>query len=109
MLDLRRGDVGEEVAFLDIVADVDVALVDIAAGAREDIRLGKCRRGGRQGDDHSRIAWLDGGDAELRHIVFMLLCGGHNLLVLRLISPGAETKTGKQGKQRAEAEPLPLP
>jgi hypothetical protein len=47
MVELWSGDLGEKLALLDVVADVDIALVDIAAGAGEDVRFGK--RGGGAG------------------------------------------------------------
>jgi hypothetical protein len=94
MLDLRCGDMRKQLAGLHVVTDINVALVDIAAGAGEDIGLSERRRRGRQSNDHGGIARLDGGDAELGHIVLMLRGGIGNLPMLLTIAPSAETKPG---------------
>ena len=52
MIELGRGDLGQQLARLDVVADIDLALVDVAAGAGKDIGGGEGRRGGRQADRH---------------------------------------------------------
>src|SRR4029078_1402498 len=106
MLDLRCGDMRKQLAGLHVVADIDVALVDITAGAGEDVGLGERGRRGWQRDGHCKIARVDGGDAELGHIVLMLRGGIGNLPMLLTIAPSAETKPGSQGKQRANANAL---
>ena len=52
MIELGRRDLGQKLACLDAVADIDIALVDIAAGPREDVRRRECRGRGGQGDEH---------------------------------------------------------
>ena len=73
MIELGRGDLREKLALLDVVADIDVALVDIAAGTGEDVCRGKGRGGGRQGDGHGAVARLDRANADLGHEIGPLL------------------------------------
>lgn len=49
VIELWRDDLGQQLALLDVVSNVDLALGDIAAGAREDIGAGECRGRCRQG------------------------------------------------------------
>ena len=48
VVEFRRGDFRQQGSGLDPIADVDVALFDVAAGARENICRLECRRGRRQ-------------------------------------------------------------
>ena len=106
MIEFRRGDLSQKLAILDAVADVDVALVDIAAGAGEDVGLGESRGGARQGDEHGLVARLDRGDMEARHEIGLPLRGGRNLAVLRLVAPGAEGERRQRGPAARRARAI---
>ena len=54
VLDLGRGDLGEELAGLDVIADIDIALQHIAAGAPVDVGLDETER--RRGQCHVQSA-----------------------------------------------------
>ena len=48
MIELRCYDFGQQLPCLHVVADIDLALVDVAAGARKHIGGRECRGRGRQ-------------------------------------------------------------
>ena len=58
---LRIFDLGQQLALADVVADVDVARLDIAGGAGEDGRLLEGLDGGRQLDPRGSIATVQPG------------------------------------------------
>ena len=41
VIELWRGDLGQKLPCLDAIADIDIALVDIAAGPRKDVGGGE--------------------------------------------------------------------
>ena len=88
---------------LDLIADIDVALLDVAAGAREDIRRLECRRGRRQGDGDLAVAGADRGHANVGHERPALLRGGRDVALGLVVAPAAQSEAA----QRAAAARLP--
>src|SRR6478736_3087191 len=81
-----------------MITDVHVALVDITASAREDIRLSERQGRGRQGNECGAVTCLHRGNTQARHEIGSLLGGGRSLKLLRLVAP---TAIG----ERPESEP----
>ena len=107
MVDLRRGDFGEKLSLLHLIADIDIALGDIAAGAREDIGGREGRRRAGQRHQHGGVARLDRGCAHCRHEVLAHRGIGHRLARLRVIAPGAEGDTRTKQEKNPNAEQPP--
>src|SRR5713226_886630 len=104
VVELRGGNVRQQSSGLDPVADVDVALFDVAAGAREDIRGLECRRGRRQGDGDLAVAGADRGDANVRNKGPALLRGGRNVEIGLVVAPASYSKAAQEQQQRASAK-----
>src|SRR5712671_4103295 len=85
-------------------ADIDVALRDIPAGAGIDVGGLEGVGGGRQGHAHRARARPYRFDANARDEVAMLLGGGCDIEVPRVMPPNAERQTAEEQQQRAEAE-----
>src|SRR6476646_7042275 len=88
-----------------MVTDVDVALVDITASAREDIRLSERQGRGRQGNECGAVTCLDRGNTQARHEIGSLLGGGRSLKLLLLVAPTAISERPYKRQQRAKSEP----
>ena len=82
MIKLRAVICASSSSGLDAVADVDVALVDIAAGASKDVRRRERQGGGGQCDGHGGAARLHGRHANARHEVAALLGSRRDLALL---------------------------
>ena len=82
MIKLGHCELRQQLPCLDVIADIDVALDDIAGGAGVDFRGRERSRRGRQDDRHGAGARLHGRDAHPRHEIARLLRGRHDLLVL---------------------------
>jgi hypothetical protein len=65
--ELRRGYLRQQGSGLDPITDVDIALFDVATGARENIRRLKGGRGRRQGNGHFAAAVAHQGNANIRN------------------------------------------
>ena len=75
MIQFGSHDFRQQLPSLHSISDIDLALVDIAAGAREDVCDGKRRRRGRQGDDFGATARPHRGQPHLRNKVAALQGG----------------------------------
>src|SRR5262245_1227533 len=96
MVELRRDDLRQQLPFFHPIADVDVALVYIAARASEHVRNRERGGGCGQCDEHGRIARLHGCHAHARYEITNLL-GGRQ-------PPAAVNRSGmrrKPGPRRA--------
>ncbi len=91
MIELRRDDLGQQLPLFHAIADVGVALVDIAARAGVHIRNGERGGGCGQCDEHGRIARLHGGHAHARYEIANLLGGRHDHPLLRIGAGCAES------------------
>ena len=83
MVELGRGDLGQQLALLDRVADIDVAPGDVAGRARVDV--GGRKRAGRAGQRHrpSARAGAHRRDANARNEIAVLFRSRHDLRVQR--------------------------
>src|SRR5262249_30855750 len=101
---LSGGNFYQQGSGLDAIADVDVALFDVATGAGKNIRCLKSRRGRRQGDSHLAVAGADGGDANFVDLIPALLrCGGDGDLSL-VVAPASYPKGTQEQQQHDSAE-----
>ena len=87
----------------DMIADIDIALFDIARGASIDVRFRESGRRCRQGDDDIAGARPYGRDPHARYEITNLLGGRHHLPLLRIGAGCAEGQTS--GEQQGRAEP----
>jgi hypothetical protein len=107
VLDLGSGDFGQELPGLDVIADIDIALGDIAAGARIDVGLHKAER--RCGQCHVQPS------EPLRHLLDMHardevrlpLGGGRDLAMLLVMPPHAECESADEQHENTKAEQPP--
>ncbi len=100
MIKLRRGDLREQLAGLDVIADVDVAARDVAGRARVDIGGRKRARAGRQRDRPSRRAHLHRGDTHTRHELGSFFGGLHHLRMQGEVQPGAVAERASEKQQK---------
>ena len=104
VVELRGGNVRQQGSGLDAIADVDVALFDVAAGARENIRRLKGRRGRRQADRNLAVAGADQRDANVGDKSPALLRSGRDLEAGLVVAPAPYSKAAQQQQQRASAD-----
>src|SRR6185437_13041333 len=102
MIQLRCHDFGQQLSSFYVVADIDLALVDVATGARENICVRERRGGGRQSDDFGTGARPHGRDSYLWNQVAARLQGGHHLTMLLIVAPCARSQRRSQRKGDAE-------
>ena len=103
MVELGGGNVHQQGSGLDPIADVDVALFDVAAGARKDIRCLKGRRGRRQADRNLAVAGADRRDANVGDKSPALLRSGRDLEAGLVVAPAPYSKAAQQQQQHASA------
>ena len=104
VVELRGGDIRQQGSRLDPIADVDVALFDVAAGARENIRCLERRRGRGQGDVNFAVAGADHGHANVGDKIPDLLRGGRDIELGLVMAPASYCKAAHEQQQRASAE-----
>ena len=109
MLELRRGNLGEQLPLLHMIADIHVAFADVAARARVNVRGLKRQRRGRQGYRLDRIARLHGGHPHLRNSIAFLFGGRHHLAIVRIVArrPERERSDGNETDRESDQEPAP--
>jgi hypothetical protein len=99
MLDLGRGDLDEQIACLDTAADVDIALGNVAAGARIDVGLLEGFRRAGPGHGSDGVAGADHGRAHHRHKTATGFRAGHHFRVqLKMLPEAVTDRAGKQQK-----------
>ena len=96
VVEFGGGNVRQQGAGLDLIADVDVALLDVAAGAREDVRRFECGRRRRQADGHLAVAGADRGDANIGNKRPALLRGGRDIEVGLVVAPASYSKAAQR-------------
>jgi hypothetical protein len=95
----RPSELSQELALFDAIADVDIALGNVASGAGINVRVRKRSRRPRQGDRHDAGVRLDRRDVHAGHEITLPFGCRHDLLMLRIVTPCAERDaTGKQQK-----------
>src|ERR1700720_20812 len=104
MVELRGSDRRQEVACLHAGADIDIALRDVPAGAGIDVGGFEGIGGRRQGHAHRAGACPHRFDADGGHEIAMLLRGGRDLEMPRVMPPNAERQTAEEQQQRADPE-----
>ena len=102
-LNFRCRDLGEELSGLDVIADIDVALRHIAAGARKDICCLESQRRCRQSHMQSAETLGHRFDAHARHEARLLFGGVHDLPVLLVMPPYAQAESGGKQQQYTKA------
>src|SRR5205085_10753582 len=103
-LDLGRSDLGEELPGFDVIADIDIALQHIAAGARKNICCLESQRRRRQCHMQSAETLRHRLDAHARDEVRLLLGGVHDLPALLVMPPYAQSESACKQQQHAEAK-----
>src|SRR5229473_2681117 len=104
VIELGRHDRGQELACFHPVADIDVALIDVAAGTGEDVGGGEGRRRAGQADDPIGLAGPHRADTDGRHEVAPLLGGCHDLAILRKMAPRAGRDGRHERQQNADTQ-----
>ena len=94
IVDFRHRQLRQQIAGLDAIADIDLALGDIAGRAGIDARRSEGGGGAGQADRHGCGARLDRRDTQGGHEIALLLCSGRDFLPLRVISPCAHRESG---------------
>ena len=107
VVEFGGGDVRQQGSRLDPIADIDVALFDIAAGAREDIRRLECRRRRRQGDGNFAVAGADRSHANVGNKGPALLGGSRDGELGLVVAPATRCKAAHEQQQRDPAEQRP--
>src|SRR5262245_50606843 len=109
MIELGSDDLRQQLPLLDAIPDIDLALLDVAAGAGEDV--GDRERGGRgrQADHHVVGARAHRRQPKARHEVALLLGCRQGGVVLRDIAPPPERDAADEDEQDSEAEQPPAP
>jgi hypothetical protein len=93
-VEFRYCELRQQIAGLDAIADIDVALGDVAGRAGIDARGSEGGGGAGQTDRNGSGARLDCRDTQGGHEIALLLCSGRDFLPLRIISPGAHRESG---------------
>ena len=75
VIELGSRNLRQQIASLHMIADIDLARLDVAVGARKDIRRRESERRRRQGDGHLAVGGAHLGDADGRDKVPLLLGG----------------------------------
>src|SRR5450631_1284529 len=104
VVEFGGGNVRQQGSRLDPIADIDVALFDVAAGARENIRRLECRRGRRQGYGNFAVAGANRGDANVGNSGPDLLRGGRDGKFGLVMTPAPYSKAAEQQQHRSRAE-----
>ena len=73
-----------------MIANVDLALFDVAIGSRENVRCGECQGRGWQAHNHGPVAGANLGDAGIGDEILLLPADGDDLTILRPELRGAE-------------------
>src|SRR5918996_3207770 len=104
MVELGGGNVRQQGSGLDPIANIDVALFDVAVGARKDIRGLKGCRGRRQADRNLAVAGADRRDANAGDKSLALLRGGRDLEAGLVVAPAPYSEAAQQQQQHASTE-----
>ncbi|MGY4374615.1 hypothetical protein ACVWZ3_002254 [Bradyrhizobium sp. i1.3.6] len=104
LVELRSGDCREKIAFLDPIADIHVALFDIATGPREDIGCLERGRRRRQGNLHQVAAGPDHRHPHLRNGGSHLLRHCSDLTRRLIVPPAANAETAREQQQHPSSE-----
>ena len=104
VVELGGGNVRQQGSRLDPIADIDVALFDVAVGARKNIRRLKCRRRRRQGDGNLTVAGADRSHPDVGNKGPALSRGSRDLELGLVVAPGAYCKAASEQQQRDCAE-----
>src|ERR1700744_5997813 len=103
MIEFRSHYFFKQLSRLHLVADVDFALGDIAAGPRKDVCVRESRCRGGQTDNVDLGARLDGFDTHLRHHIPARLRDRIHFAALRIMFPAAPGEY--RHHQKDEAHP----
>ena len=92
MIQFRYSELRKKLAGLDVIADIDIALFDVAGSACIDVRIRE--RGGRcrQGHDDVPRTRADGRDTNARHEIANLPGGRRDRALLRIRAGRAESE-----------------
>src|SRR5262249_29477283 len=104
VLDLGCGDLGEGLPRRDVIADIDVALGYITAGAGVNVCLLEAKGGAWQAHLHSAVTLRDLLDADARDKIGLLFGGVHDLTVLRIMPPHPKSERTRNEEEDAEPE-----
>src|SRR5208282_137669 len=106
MLELRGGDLHEQLPSLNVAADIDVASGDIAARPGVDIRLLECFGGAGPSHHHRAVARTHRRGPYAWDEVAALLCRCHHLRVQPVVLPNADPQCRAQQQERAGGQTL---
>ncbi len=107
IVEFRHSELRQQFPCLNAIADIDVALDDIAGRAGIDIRRREGGRGTRQGDRHGAGAFLDRRDAHTGYEITRLLGGRDDVLTLRsggAVAGDALAGSRSRGRPRGRAD-----
>jgi hypothetical protein len=102
MIEFRHCKVRKQASCLHMVADVNVALGDVAGCAGIDARGSKCGRRARKGDRNRGAVRRNRCDTIAGHEIAILPGRRQDLLLQGMVSPPAEHEAA--GKQQRSAE-----
>jgi hypothetical protein len=101
VVNLGGGDVRQQISRLDPIADVDIALFDVAAGTREDSRRLERRRARRQTDGDLAAAVAHQGYANVRNEGPYPLRGRRGIEFTPVVAPTSNSKATYEQQQHA--------
>src|SRR5260370_9679731 len=87
---------GQKFILFRVIANIDIALIDVAGSSSVDVGCGEGGRGARQGgrgDERARLNW---SHSNRRREVTRLVGGRPNLLLLRMVTRGTERDPCRQ-------------
>src|SRR5258707_10631578 len=101
MVKFRHSKLRKRTSCLDVIADVNIALFDIACGASIDVCVRERGSRCRQGDDYVAGARPYGRDTNTRYEITKLLGGRLDLPLLRIGAGCAESQAPRDQQERA--------
>src|SRR5271163_171218 len=104
MVELGGGDFRQQGAGLDPIADIDIALFDVPAGARKNIGRLKGQRCRWQGDGDLTVGGADRGYPNVWNERPALLCSSGDGELCLVVAPSSYSKPTHEQQQRASAE-----
>src|SRR4029077_8676425 len=109
VIEFGRPDLRQQITCLHMIADIDLARLDVAVGPSENIGR-RVRKGrARQADGHLAAGSAHLGYGNGRDKIPLLLGSRHDLALLRVVSPRAQRKASGEQQKSAKRERPPAP
>src|SRR5262249_25497189 len=109
VIEFGRPDLRQQIARLHMIADIDLARLDVAVGASENIGRRERKGRARQADGRLAAGSVRLGYGNGRDKVPLLLGSRHDLALLRIVSPRAQRKAAGEEQKSTKREHPPAP